>query len=66
MKVFFATTADHRGKTAVLDRRGVRRRFVSYADTAQHKKLEAERQAKGRVLGATKSYRDGFTKISWL
>ena len=30
----------------------------------RQEKLGAE-QAKGRVLGATKGYRDGFAKIAW-
>ncbi len=65
MKMFFAQTAGNRGQTAVLDRRGVRRRLISYVDTPQFKKADAERQAKGRVLGTTTSYRDGFAKIAW-
>jgi len=68
MKVYSAMTAGHRIQTATLDRRGVRRRLISYVDTPQFKKAEAKRnraQAKGHAQSTSETFRDGYEKIDW-
>ncbi len=51
MKVYFAKTAGHKIQSAVLDRRGVRRRLISYVDTAAYKKVEAARRKSAKPPG---------------